>query len=234
MPTNFHPLRALAHHVDPLLAAGIHAALAKAADIEAVTLADPSSHADPDVVVCDYESGIELARQRRLPSSATRKPPGVLVVTWRDSEADVRAALQLGVGGYLLGNCALDELAEAVRVVGRGSRFLCEVAATRVAQSLGRTPLTLRESEVLQQMARGLPNKLIASELDIALGTVKTHTRSILDKLGARSRTQATVLAAHRGLLGPSSPVRPTAVPQPQRTWVRHSPQYPTRTPVVV
>ena len=160
------------------------------------------------------------AHRRRFRSSAARHAPGVVVVTWRDSEADVHTALQAGIDGYLLGNCSLTELVDAVRAVGRGSSYVCEVAAALVAKSLTRTPLTMRESEILRLIASGSPNKLIASALNIALGTVKAHAKAILDKLGARSRTQATVIAAQRGLLGPHSPLRKAAVLRSQRALV--------------
>jgi DNA-binding NarL/FixJ family response regulator len=220
MTTLFQPLRALARHNDPLLAAGINAALMAAPGIEVVTAADSSSFPDADVVIGDYERGMAWAQHHRFRSSAARRLPGLVVVTWRDSEADVRTALQSGIGGYLLGNCDLNELVNAVRAVGRGSPYLCEVAATLVAKSLTRTPLTMRESEILRLIASGMSNKVIASELNIALGTVKAHARAILDKLGARSRTQATVIAAQRGLLGPDSPLRPAASPIGQQTLV--------------
>jgi DNA-binding NarL/FixJ family response regulator len=214
MTTLFQPLRALARHNDPLLAAGINAALTAAPGIEVVTASDNSSFPAADVVICDYDSGMAWAHHQRFRSSVARHVPGVVVITWRDSEADVRTALQSGIGGYLLGNCSLNELVQAVRAVGRGSPYLCEVAAALVAKSLTRTPLTLRESEILRLIASGMSNKLIASKLNIALGTVKAHARAILDKLGARSRTQATVIAAERGLLGPHSPLRPAAAPR--------------------
>ena len=218
MTPHFQPLRAFVRHNDPLLAAGIKAALAAAPGIEVVTAACGSSFPDADVVICDYDSGMAWAHHQRQRACAARSVPGVVVITWRDSEADVRAALQSGIGGYLLGDCAFGELVEAVRAVGRGSPYLCKAAATRVAKSLTRTPLTTRESEILRLIASGMSNKLIASELNIALGTVKAHARAILDKLGARSRTQATVIAAGRGLLGPDSPLRPAAVPLRQQT----------------
>lgn len=226
MTTLFQPLRALARHKDPLLAAGINAALSVAPGIAAVTAPDSATLPDADVVICDYDCGMAWAQHRRLRASQAQQLPGVVVITWRDSEADVRAALESGIGGYLLSNCGLGELVEAVRAVGRGSPYLCAVAAALVATSLTRTPLTMRESETLRLIASGMSNKLIASELNIALGTVKAHTRTILDKLGARSRTQATVIAAQRGLLGPDSPLRPAAaaparLPSVSSAWQR-------------
>ena len=214
MTTLVQPLRALACHGNPLLAAGIHSALMAAPGIDVVTASHSASFPDAEVVICDYEGGIAWAHHQKLCSSAPRHGhgPGVLVITWRDSEADVSTALQSGIDGYLLGNCSLNELVEAVRAVGRGSPYLCGVAAALVAKSVTRTPLTVRESEILRLIASGLPNKLIASELNIALGTVKAHAKAILDKLGARSRTQATVIAAQRGLLGPDSPLRSAAM----------------------
>lgn len=216
MTTLFQPLRALARHKDPLMAAGIDGVLASAPGIEVVTAPDSASFPEADVVICDYDTGMAWAHHRRLRSSAARQVPGVVVITWRESEADVRAALQAGVGGYLIGNCGLKEFVDAVRAVGRGSPYLCEVAGALVAKSLTRTPLTTRESEILRLIASGMSNKLIASELNIALGTVKAHAKAILDKLGARSRTQATVIAAERGLLGPHSPLRPAVATLPR------------------
>jgi DNA-binding NarL/FixJ family response regulator len=220
MNTHFQPLRALARHNDPLLAAGINAALISAPGIEVVTASDSSSFPDAEVVIGDYESGMAWAHHQRFRSSAARRSLGVVVITWRDNEADVRTALQAGIGGYLLSNCGLNELVDAVRVVGRGSPYLCEVAAALVAKSLTRTPLTMREIGILRLIASGMSNKLIASDLNIALGTVKAHARAILDKLGARSRTQAIVMAAQQGLLGPDSPLRPGAVRPGQPTSV--------------
>jgi DNA-binding NarL/FixJ family response regulator len=211
MNTAFQPLRAMTRHNDPLLAAGILAALEAAPGIEIATSCGNAPFPDVDVLICDYESGMELMRNHRSRGSAAPRKPGVVVVTWRDCEADVRTAMQSGIGGYLMGNCSLNQLVEAVRCVDRGLPYLCQMAAARVAKSLTRTPLTMRESEILQLMARGLPNKLIASQLCIALGTVKAHAKAIMDKLDAGSRTEATVIAAQRGLLAHKSPLLPAS-----------------------
>ncbi len=207
----FNPMRALTRHNDPLLAAGINVALMSAPGISVVTTANNTSIPEAEVVICDYDSGMAWVQHQRLRTLGPQNGPRVVIITWRDSESDVHAALQSGVGGYLLSNCCLSELVDAVRAVGRGSPYLCAAAAAHVAKSLTRTALTAREREILQLMASGLANKLIAAELGIALGTVKAHARAVLDKLGARSRTQATVIAADQGLLGPGSRLRPFA-----------------------
>jgi DNA-binding NarL/FixJ family response regulator len=181
------PFRVRVCHADPLIAADAKAALAGQPGLHVV---DAGTHAD--VLLAGYDGA--LARLVENASAHT----GVLVLTWRDGEAEIRYALHSSVRGYLLGPCSLDELAAAVRSVGSGRRHLCAGAA----QSLAHTPLTPRETEVLRLMASGLPNKRIASRLPIALGTVKAHNQAILAKLQARSRTEATAIAEQRGLLG--------------------------------
>ena len=186
------PIRVLIRHADPLIAVGTAAALAGQPSL--VVLDAPS---DADVLVADYEGALAWLGDAASPRT------GVLVLSWRDGEAEIRLALQRGARGYLLGHCSLDELVAAVRSVGSGRHHLCAAAAQRLALSLVRTPLTPRETEVLRLIALGLPNKRIASRLAIALGTVKAHIQAILAKLEARSRTEATVIAEQRGLLGP-------------------------------
>jgi DNA-binding NarL/FixJ family response regulator len=186
------PIRVLVRHVDPLIAAGAAAILADQPGIVV-----PDARPDADVLIADYEGA--LAWLGDAPSART----GVLVLSWRDGEAEIRRVLQRGARGYLLGLCSLAELVAAVRNVGSGRHHLCATATQRLAQSLTHTPLTPREAEVLRLLALGLPNKRIASRLAIALGTVKAHIQAILAKLEARSRTEATVIAEQRGLLGP-------------------------------
>lgn len=198
------PIRVLISHREPLVAAGAAAALSGQFGIVLQPTPNEAIHwPAADVVVSDYDGGLAWLAGQRGAAHAAAGGPSVLVVSWSDSESEIRAALQAGVRGYLFGNCTLEDLVTAVRAVGRGAHHLCDRAACLVAQSLTRTPLTARETEVLRLIACGLPNKLIASRLDIAIGTVKAHTKAILAKLEAGSRTEATVIAEQRGLLGP-------------------------------
>jgi DNA-binding NarL/FixJ family response regulator len=70
-----------------------------------------------------------------------------------------------------------------------------------MANSLAHSALTAREIEVLELLASGLSNKLIARQMDLTVGTIKSHVGSVLGKLGSSSRTQAVIVAARRGLV---------------------------------
>jgi DNA-binding NarL/FixJ family response regulator len=154
------------------------------------------------VLVTDYQLGLQFAGELALrPRQAVQPALRILVMTGRDREHEVRFALEQGVHGYLPVGCTLQELSAAVLALGRGSRYLSVTAATRMADSLGRESLTQREAEVLGLLACGECNKSIARRLDIAIGTVKAHVKSIMDKLDADSRTQAVSIANERGLV---------------------------------
>jgi DNA-binding CsgD family transcriptional regulator len=126
----------------------------------------------------------------------------VLILPQRDSEAAICHALEQGAGGYLLQGCSLAEIMSGIRLVCRGSIPLAPLAASKLAERLTQqSPLTPREVDILRQMMRGLSNKSIALKLDLAVGTVKTHVKSIFSKLHAGSRTQAVTVAQRRGIL---------------------------------
>jgi two-component system, NarL family, response regulator len=79
--------------------------------------------------------------------------------------------------------------------------FVSPEIAAKLASRLSEDELTPRELEILTLLAEGKSNKLIARELNISEGTVKTHVKNILEKLDATSRTEALSLAARRGLI---------------------------------
>jgi NarL family two-component system response regulator LiaR len=113
--------------------------------------------------------------------------------------------VKAGAIGYLLKNTGGDELRRAIKAAAAGQVQLAPEAAARLMREV-RTPetpeaLTERETEELKHLARGQTNKQIARSLHIGEKTVKTHVRSILMKLGVRSRTQAALYAARTGLV---------------------------------
>jgi len=197
------PLIVHIDHAEPLIAAGAMHALLAQPGIDVRVSAASRAEDSADVVIADYRGGLRLAAEARSrPSRPGRHMPSrLMVVTVHDREHEVRQALESGVHGYLLTSCHTDELVRCVRALGNGARYLCMTVAQRMADSLTRESLTSREVDVLRQLARGQCNKAIASELDIAVGTVKAHVKAIMGKLDARSRTHAVTVAAGRGLV---------------------------------
>lgn len=182
---------------DPLLCTGLKASLKDQPDLSYL----PDDQDSADVIVADYDQGLQFIAGTQAKGLVARNSPKVLIVTSRASEWEIRTALELGARGYLIQGCELSELISGVRAVHHGLRHLCGPAARRLADSIAHATLTCRELEVLRLVAEGLGNKSIARELAIAVGTVKSHLKTIFDKLGAKSRTELASVAKHRGLL---------------------------------
>jgi DNA-binding NarL/FixJ family response regulator len=202
-------LRVLVCHPEALLAVGLIAVLredsqllVRSSGADVATAVDLSV----DVVVTDYRGGLRMAEE----APRFRRPPRILIVTSYDREHEVRVALEAGVHGYLLLSCPIRELPICVREIGSGNRYLSVAVAQRMADSLTRAALTGREATVLNLLARGECNKSIAHQLEIGVGTVKTHVKGIMTKLKASSRTKAVSVAIQRGLVDEpaSSPQR--------------------------
>jgi DNA-binding NarL/FixJ family response regulator len=153
----------------------------------------------PAVVVMDINlpqmSGIECVRRLRdqLPDTQV-----LMLTVYEDSESIFRA-LRAGASGYLLKRCEPEQLLEAIRdILHGGSPMTSQIArkvvqefrASEAAENLS-SKLTEREAEVLDYLAKGYANKEIADKLGLSLPTVRSHLRSIYDKLHVRSRTEA-------------------------------------------
>lgn len=169
----------------------------------------------PDVVLMDVRmpvmDGIEATAEihRRFPEIK------VLMLTTFDDEAYVTGALRAGAFGYVLKNTPVLDLAQAIQMAQRGMVQLAPSAATKVANMMKRgtpltgtemdaenplTNLTEREVEVLRLVVQGASNREISDKLVITEGTVKSHISNILNRLDARDRTQAAVIAVRHGL----------------------------------
>ena len=158
----------------------------------------------PDVVLMDIEmpglDGIEATRR----ITADHPEVAIVVLTSFSDREQILRALDAGAVGYLLKDAEPDELERAVRAAARGEAPLDPRAGRALLQARsGASPLDAlseREREVLQLVARGLPNKLIARELSISEKTVKTHLTSIFRTIGVTDRTQAALWAERNGL----------------------------------
>jgi DNA-binding NarL/FixJ family response regulator len=202
LPDN--PTRVLVLHAEAIVGFGLAAALGAQPGFE-VQVGVAPDNGDFDVIVCDYDTGLRLARAARQ-QNPQRSAARLLVMTAQDREQAVRLALECGVHGYMLQGCPVDEFVTGVRTLARGQRFLSLAVAQRMADSMTREALTGREAEVLDLLACGQCNKSIARELQIAVGTVKAHVKAIMSKLEASSRTQAVSVAAQRGLVALQMP----------------------------
>lgn len=93
------------------------------------------------------------------------------------------------------------ELLDTIRKVYAGRKRIAPEIAAEIADHAGESNLTEREMEVLQSIAAGNPNKLVADKLTITEDTVKAHVKSILSKLSANDRTHAVTIALKRGII---------------------------------
>jgi len=125
----------------------------------------------------------------------------IIVLTSFSGDAQISRALKAGARGYLLKDALRKELLEAIRTVQAGRKRISPDIAAQLAEHATDTTLTRREIEVLQLIAAGNPNKLIADKLSVTEDTIKMHVKSILSKLGASDRTHAVTIAVKRGII---------------------------------
>lgn len=160
-------------------------------------------HLRPDVVLLDLNlpgmSGIETMEAIRKDFPSAR----IVVLTAYRGDVQAMRAFKAGAVGYLLKNMLRKELLDTIRAVAAGrKRIPVEVAHELVQHSLD-DALTDREIQVLKRVAQGIPNKVIAAEMNLAEPTVKSHLQNIFQKLGANDRTHAVTIAIRRGYLDP-------------------------------
>jgi len=153
-------------------------------------------------------SGIETLKAIRDSGLDCR----VVILTVSDNADDLVAAIRTGADGYLLKDMEPEDLLAAIdetlngrtvisdRLNGLLARAIREEAAAKQRDAAA---LTDREREILQGLAHGLSNKLIARSLEITEATVKVHVKNLLKKLGFRSRLEAAVWAVGRGMKQP-------------------------------
>lgn len=205
-----------------LMRVGLKMVLGAHPDIEVVGEADNGATAvaraaelTPDVVLMDVRmpvvDGVTATGRILEADHGTR----VLVMTTFDLDEHALGALRAGASGFLLKDTPPEDLISAIRSVAAGDAVVSPKVTKRLLDRLiaeepapSRDPavlevLTVREREVLGQIAAGRSNAEIAAELFLSEATVKTHVGRVLTKLGLRDRVQAVVLAYETGLVRP-------------------------------
>ena len=202
---------------------GVELAVSSIEDIEISGIADYNNGATniidsimPDVAIVDVDistdDGLTLARRikQRLPSI------GIIIVTSAFNDAQLFQALKAQAAAFLSKETTQEQLIDTIRRVARHEYPINESLITRpsiadkvlqqfqelsLRSEIVISPLTRRETEILNYIAQGYLNKQIAAELNISEQTIKNHVTSILRKLNANARTEAVVLALKQGLL---------------------------------
>jgi len=175
---------------------------------------DAYAELQPDVVLMDIRmpgmDGVEAARRIHEKWSNAR----IIILTTFNDDAYVFEALRVGALGYLLKDLSGHELANAVRTVASGGALIDPSVARKVVTEFARLtsparpineglpePLTERELEVLRYLAEGFSNREIGNKLSLTEGTVKNYVTNVLQKIGARDRTQAALRGRELGLI---------------------------------
>lgn len=159
----------------------------------------------PDLILLDLNmkglDGLETLKRLRADEALDAR---IVMLTVSDTESDVIAALRAGADGYLVKDMEPEDILAMLRECMRGRLVISPQLTELLARALreatpagpgGLADLTPREREILSLIAQGWSNKLIARELDVAVGTIKVHVKHILKKLGLKSRVEAAVWA---------------------------------------
>ncbi len=200
----------------PVVREGLSAMLNKEKDIQVVGEAENGMEAinkaralQPDVVLMDLRmpevDGVEAMRQIRIKNPDMK----FIVLTTYDNDEYIFKGIEAGARAYLLKDAPREELFKAIRAVYKGESLIEPAVAGKVLdrfvelsrEAQGPDVISERELEVLNLMAKGAANKLIAVTLSISESTVKTHIQTIFQKLGVGDRTEALTKAIKKGII---------------------------------
>ncbi len=198
----------------PVTRDGLRSALSTSDEVEVVGEAKSGEEAvervkelTPDVVFMDVRmpgiSGIQATRDIHSAKPDTK----VILFTVEESRAAIADAIRAGVSGYLLKDVSAGELIQAAKLALEGKAVIhptltrAFIEEVQYVENRPDTPLSRRESQILQKVAYGATTKEVAHDLGISPHTVKTHLERIFEKLGANDRAQAVAIALRKKLV---------------------------------
>jgi DNA-binding NarL/FixJ family response regulator len=200
-------IRCLIIDEHPVVRQGIRALLER--ELGATELTDASTPEDalaahsgssPDVVIIDPRSaGAEVGA---LVTRLSRELAAALVVFTSNGGARLLSeALKAGVKGYVRKDSPPEDLVRAIRAAQSGDFYVDPALSSTIVLEEGDRTLTARQREILQMLADGMQTEAVAKRLGLSTETVRTHTKRILAKLHADTRTQAVAIAIRNGLI---------------------------------
>ena len=200
-------LRCLIVDDHPVVRAGVRALLEstwKDAEVADVPSLDDASDAfggdDPHVVVVDpWRSGADVQQVVSRLRSQIKSP--IVIFTSDGGARLLSEALKAGVKGYVRKDSPSDDLVRAIEAARAGEFYVDPGLSSTIVLDEGDRTLSARQREILQMLADGMQTEAVAVKLGLSTETVRTHTKRILAKLEASTRTQAVAIGIRHGLI---------------------------------
>jgi DNA-binding NarL/FixJ family response regulator len=200
-------LRCLIIDDHPVVRQGIRALLER--EIDSVVVTDAATPAaafgaarghSPHVVIVDPRgAGLEVGS---LVAELNRELGSAIVVFTSNGGARLLSeSLKAGVKGYVRKDSPPEDLVRAIRAAQSGEFYVDPALSSTIVLEEGDRTLTARQREILQMLADGMQTEAVARRLGLSTETVRTHTKRILAKLHADTRTQAVAIAIRNGLI---------------------------------
>lgn len=173
----------------------------------------------PQVVILDYNQPGNFSRStiETIKNEAPRT--NILIISADDNKKNIYDILELGVNSFLTKACEGEEVIDAIKATARGEKFYCTKVLDFLLEKTfskgagdelcNATPLTPREVEIVQLIAKGLIAKEIAGQLNLSTHTIYTHRKNIMKKLKISTASELVLYAVDMGLLENNRPSPP-------------------------
>jgi two-component system, NarL family, response regulator len=202
-----HPPRCLIVDDHPVVRAGVRAVLEQAFDdveiddAESIDqVADVARNGKPEVVIIDpWRAGVDVGEIVGRLQSQVKAP--IVVFTSDGGARLLSEALKAGVKGYVRKDSPSEDLVRAIEAARVGEFYVDPGLSSTIVLDDGERTLSARQREILQMLADGMQTDAVAQKLGLSTETVRTHTKRILAKLEASTRTQAVAIGIRHGLI---------------------------------